>query len=132
MPTAEDYRAGIAELDRRVDDLVAVARACDRYRDDFGYIGGAAPLVRAGIIAGAANASSAGMHCDGLRLELTRRAILCEIFTDQWKTYQAQFDAWLPRSIRYWNTPDEERQNLIQPYQPQPPTPPFVGAEPSR
>lgn len=131
MPTAEDYRTGIARLDRRIDDIAAIQRTCDQYRDGFGYTGGVAPLIRTALIAAAANASSTGAECGALRSELDRRAGLCEEFTQQMRRYRWALGVWQASSGRYWSAPAEVRLLMYLPPRPMQPTPPFPGAEAS-
>lgn len=132
MPTAEDYRAGITDLDSRLEAIGAIQRVCDLYRENFGYTGGVAPLIRDGLIAGAANASSIGISCDALRSELERRAGLCDQFTFQMRIHEWALTGWEAQSTAYWGMPVDERRHMSLTGRPQPPDPPFIGAEVSR
>ena len=132
MPTAEDYRTGITDLDSRLEAIGAIQRVCDLYRENFGYTGGVAPLIRDGLIAGAANASSIGIWSDALRSELERRAGLCEQFTFEMRIHEWAMTGWETQSAAYWDRPVEERRHMSLPSRPQPPEPPFIGAEVSR
>lgn len=132
VPTADDYRAGIAELDRRLEGVAGVQRACDKYREDFGYVGGVSGLIRDGMIAGAANASAAGVGCNGLRGELERRAGLCDQFSLEMNLYRSAHSSWRTAYLEYSNTSPDQRRHLGSPIEPQPPEPPFVGAQAAR
>ena len=132
VPTAEDYRAGIVDLDGRLEAIGAVQRVCDQYRENFGFTGGVAPLIRDGFIAGAANASASGIACDTLRSELERRAGLCDQYTFAMRIHEWAHRGWEAASRAYWATASDERRSLSLPFEPKPPEPPFVGAQVSR
>jgi hypothetical protein len=132
VPTAEDYRAGIVDLDGRLEAIGAVQRVCDQYRENFGFTGGVAPLIRDGFIAGAAIASATGIACETLRSELERRAGLCDQFTFAMKIHEWAHRGWEAASRAYWATASDERRSLSLPFEPEPPEPPFAGAQVSR
>lgn len=134
MPTAEDYRAGIIDLDRHLEEIALIQRLCDQYRDDFGFTGGASTLIRQGFIAGMVNAQDTGNSCDSFREEMEKRAMQCDQFTEDMKAYVSASIRWEQATTALEEAAEDYR---YVPYpaplgpEPQPPEPPFVGAQTS-
>ncbi len=132
MPTAEDYRAGITDLGRRLEDVGRIHAAVDRTRDDFGFTGGVAWTIEDAMIASAANASSIGAHGDGLIAEMQRRARLCDQYTIAMRVYDELHRDWRTAQRHHSDATAEERIGMTLGAEPARPEPPFLGAEVSR
>ncbi len=132
MPTAQDFRQGVTDIDAEIDNIATTQRICDQYTDDFGFTGGVAGTVKEALVAGSGNAAKVGTLVEALREEMNRKARLCDQFTQDMRDHVAAHAAWSAVKQTYSDTPRGLRHEVTAPgWEPQPPPPPFAGAEAS-
>ncbi len=132
VPTAEDFRFGVADVVRELQKIASAQRTCDDRVDDFGFTGGISDLVHRSLVAGSSNAAQIGRLVGPFIDEMNRKARQCDQYTIDMQTYRSSHATWAAKNRAYQAAPISERPFLDPPgREPQQPGAPFFGAEAS-
>jgi hypothetical protein len=130
VPDARDHRAAAISVEHAIAAISGVRAQLSTDRADPGLRGGPlAALIDRSFGVALANLDHVHRCCAALIDELHRRAALCDQYAEEMQRFYEQHRSWSKAVARYERALDDLQRARRPGAEPQPPAPPFAGAE---